>query len=693
MALTPSQNRAVWAIACTPLLLVLACGTPPASPVDTTTADDNGPGSVADVTVDGVDDRVVPGPAVKAGATASVRNETDVSIDATLRFMLDGTVSHLAFVRVLPGTIATVESPRSVDSILMSGIDELGGAIAAIEQIYGTDFSETEPAEFLVTPSTPDPGEDPNDDEPEPAEPPTITLDEPADDVDAELGGVVTARWTDAGGGAGAVVMLYARPLGEPDETLWIPLGPAVGATLDGINDELSLVVQGLPPGLYELVAVIDDGTSSSVSVAPGLLQVSEAPGNEAPAITLMEPSEPVLVQAGGMLVASWEDSDADDNATITFSLETSGPDALVTGSFPVGPPIAEDPDGAGADNAVLLLGDILPGLYDLVATIDDGSLRGTSRVAAAVTIEPLPGNLAPTLTMLSPASDTSASQGGAFYVAWQDDDANDNARISIVLDPDTSGELLDGDEIVLISALSEDDDAADFATLGVPSSVVPGDYRVLGIITDGLVQIVSPAPGLLEVLPIDDADPAPGDDPPDDDEGDADPLFYFVTPSIDLCVGLEEEVEIRINGPLASDADSVDLYLTNRPFGGSLRIVVTPPGGLDVEDPYIITPSEYELPNETLPRSFVLRSYILAEGVTHVIEAPGILWVRPSGEVDPGDIIPMPCDVPVPDGGDVDVSADRTDTDGNVESDDRPDDDSTDASSTADGQRDMIDP
>ena len=87
----------------------------------------------------------------------------------------------------------------------------------------------------------------------------------------------------------------------------------------------------------------------------------------------------------------------------------------------------------------MLTLTDVLPGLFDLVGRISDGELEGVARVERVVRVLPEPENDPPMLVLTQPAAgvEVEIGPGDSFLVAWEDSDADHNARISILLDPD----------------------------------------------------------------------------------------------------------------------------------------------------------------------------------------------------------------------------------------------------------------
>jgi len=488
------------------------------------------------------------GQPLPAGTTAKVRNESDRSADVTVRFVQGDTIVHLAFVRVTPETETSVASLEAADSIQVSGVDEQGSALASATLTFGADFDYTLPAVYTIRPadgadptdpqegpSAPGSSENPGAETPDAAtyERPTIALLEPTDDLRLVLGSTLTVKWEDTSSVSGTVVWLGLRAVNGNTAGDFIPLGPAVGAALDGLNDELLVVVQDVEVGNYEVVARIDDGVQVVSVTSPGIVEVSSDSDNAAPRITLEAPVSLMRLGSLDLLRIAWDDSDPDDNATVWFSLVPTDPDASLGGSFEIGPPVAEDPDGGNRDMGYWWLEDVLPGLYDLVATIDDGDLAGTSRVSGVIRIVPEEDNDAPILVLEEPAEDLDIPLEGSFLVQWSDSDTNDNARVSLMLDPMLSPSGGAADEILLVSSLGEDEDA-DRITLGVPDDTPVGAYRVKGVITDGQIEASTYAPGLLFIgegakalwaggglVPGDDRDPPPPPPPPEDPKDD----------------------------------------------------------------------------------------------------------------------------------------------------------------------------
>jgi hypothetical protein len=511
----------------------------------------------------------------------------------------------------------------------------MGRALPQKSMSFGVDFDAERPAEYTI-PATQNPG-DPEPPRPDPTEPPgdpqppSIEMLEPVADAAVVLGATIRTRWSDESDVLGAVVRIFLEPEGKSGSAGRHPLGPAVGAALDGINDQLVVVVEGIPTGRYAVGAEIDDGTHKVVATAPGRIDVMANVDNVAPKLTIRSPSGLVELMSGEILTVQWDDEDPDDNATITFSLEPAGDAQLATGTFTVGPPIAEDPDGPRQDRASFVLTDVLPGLYDLVGTIDDGELVGTARVASAVRIRPQPDNDAPTLSLVGPGGDLAVEVGESFTVTWVDSDANDDARISLLLDPDTHSIDLDGDEVLLVASLREDPDGpGDQITLGVPLGLAAGTYGVVGVITDGVVQVVARAPGLLNVTV---PEPTGGG-------GDGGPgqvrRISLAEPSAAVHTRLGGSIPVRLeltNIPANSEAKLFISGISH--IGELLRVDVTPPGfSVNINSLISLSAAEQRIPNKWWPRRFSLEAEVVHDGVRYQATAAGAVWIRQEVEI-----------------------------------------------------------
>lgn len=650
-----------------PLEDILTGGAPP--------SDSNSVGDVTDGIAPGNSDGV----GTYSEVRARVRNESSARADVTLRFIRGADVVHLAFVRVLPDSITTVTSPESVEAVELSGVDETGRALQNAVYVYGVDFDVSKPADYLVRdpdePTHPTP-------EPEPVVQLRLSLLAPASAVTVTLGGTLTTRWTDEASTSG-LLTLSLQPLGGTNAGQSVTVGPAIGVALDGINDELTFIVQNVEPGAYQLVGRLEDGTRVRTATAAGRIQVVRDPENVAPTIQFRGVAFPGILSEGESFTVAWDDDDPDDNATITIELAAPGNSEAAGHRIVLGPSIAENPDGSVADSASFVVRGSLPGLYDVVATIDDGTLRGSSRLDRAIRILPPRENDPSQLTLLQPDADIDLEPGRSFLVRWADADTNDDARISLLLDPDLGNGPLDGDEILLAAALSENSDGVgDQLLLGVATDTPLGNYRVVGVITDGLTESLTRAPGILRLK----AAAASGgntndntntnandnsntndngnDNTPDNGNGNgntngndnsgsgggviiiplpdgAEPVVSPLdTPQADQIVVVDgEPVQYVVDAEVVHQPAraSSRIFLSNLTYGGAVRLDVTPDGfPPEAVDPADI-PVELRtdlIPNVAWPRKFNIEVETVSNGLLTLNTSPTPIWILQRVEI-----------------------------------------------------------
>jgi hypothetical protein len=647
--------------------------TPSGSPVDDLAASDPSPApaedvnqetppeqpqaqSVGDVTVEIAGRAFEPGEFESADASISARvlNESEYTIDVTLRFISQETTVHLAYLRVMPETVTTVTSPKPASEVLLSGVDERGQAVPAARFVSGKDFDETTPAVYRfsvvddddeATSEQPEPEEPPVSDrvavevKPEPYFPPLLSMLEPASDVTLALGSALFVQWEDYAVRPGTTVIINLHPVGAREHDQHIQLTPAMGAALDGINDELVMVLESIEEGVYEVVGRIDDGVNQMTAVAPGRVTVRLDEGNEAPVLAITAPLEVVELQAGSALFLSWEDEDADDNATVTFGLVASAQDGTVLAGYAMDSMFSEDPDGS-ADVAYWPLDHVIPGTYDLVGTIDDGKLMGTDRVDGVVVVLPAPDNDAPQIELTAPGAELAIEAGGSITIQWIDSDDNDNALIAFMLDPTLSAPELSGDEIVLTSSVAEDGDGVgDVITLGIPEDVAVGPYRVAALISDGMAQSVAFAPGLVHVeapsLRIDLL-----------------PSIEFIAPADDITIHLGEPIFARAVGEHIPQGSAIRFILSNELDGGEVRINLPQPiveldkaglpfeAGLPFDMEVFLDTEDLPLPADALPRTFSLEVEADLGSILVRATAPGKICIWKELEIVGADVL-----------------------------------------------------
>lgn len=480
-------------------------------------------GEAGDAAAPGSVGQVSPGEGDSAGRDVplppefrlALRNTLDVTIDVTVRQLVSGETRDYSYVSVAPATVSFVAIPGDVDGVLLHVETVDGSGSARVEYHAGLDFDGVTPFEITIdrlfldpAPDPAPPPDEPDDDDgdgsPSPYAPPVIELLEPANDLSVALGSTLALRWTDTSEAPNAVITLWLEPAsGDTPGDDRVQIAPTVAESGDGINDQIHALIQGVEPGSYRVVAEIFDGYQAHASEAPGRLSVYRDALNDAPVITLLGPAMPITVRNGDRIPIQWVDSDADDNASISFSL-VSDVAAQQRWTYALGPAVAEDPDGVW-DSAEWLISGVLPGVYDLEATITDSQLSGSSRLSRVVIVAPEPENAPPSIRVLEPSEGAVTVRNAVLAVAWDDEDANDNAIISLMLDPDLDAALPDGNEFVMFSALAEDPDGdgRDDIRLGLPPELPLGVYRVLAVITDGRIADTGVSPGLVTVTDL----------------------------------------------------------------------------------------------------------------------------------------------------------------------------------------------
>lgn len=440
--------------------------------------------------VGGSDDPVLNPVRPASVSRARVRNESDADADLDVLFFEGDAVVHRASVRVMRQTVTTVSAVGIVDRIEMSGALLRGRALPPAVFHFGEDFDEARPAEYVVR-GSPEP-EVPN----EPATPVlSVAIDQPAERVELPVGSILDVELRGSSSVGEGRIQLFLQADGE---TARVPLiQPRELAGLEA-SELMPVVLERLEPGTYSLVAVLTARGISVEALAAGEVVLVDWGDDAIPVIELLEPARAVTVSREGtdVVVARWLDADEDDDATIELLLEPVAPGIVGLDGFSLSGPLHEDPDGA-ADSAELTFESVLPGLYEVVAYIDDGELSGTSIAGGRVRVLPDVLNEAPSLTMRAPGSAMNVARGQQVRVAWTDGDSNDDAVVSLWLDPDLGVADLSGNEWLLAGGLSEDDTVNE-SGVEVPSAARAGLHRVVGVITDGVHTVTVAAAGTL---------------------------------------------------------------------------------------------------------------------------------------------------------------------------------------------------
>ncbi|GMU22630.1 MAG: hypothetical protein AMXMBFR13_27150 [Phycisphaerae bacterium] len=92
-------------------------------------------------------------------------------------------------------------------------------------------------------------------------------------------------------------------------------------------------------------------------------------------------------------------------------------------------------------------------------------------------------GNTSPTFSFSSPLADVSAEVGEVITLVWSAIDPDNNAAITLLLDPDNV--YGDGDEIIILPLVREDSNVTTFDL--DTSSLEPATYRIVARVNDGI--------------------------------------------------------------------------------------------------------------------------------------------------------------------------------------------------------------
>lgn len=492
-------------------LLLGGCGGGVSGPAPTSTgspategSDAEAPNSVDDVVSDQFPGELggVGGDESPAFAAIAIRNAAESTAAVTVLFAADGVQVHIAYVRVLPGTIVQVSSPSPANRIHINAATDDGALVLNRTFVLGVDYELDEMIEFIFEPNEGDYADDGSANPGDGFAPPVFrVISVEIEGSSAAIGSTVLIQWEDEGGSPQATVGFYLRSSDEEDPmSLGAQVSPQVALSLDGINDEIRLVLSGVAAGEYELLAVVRDETYETTIVAAPQLTLFRDPLNAPPMIRLLTPAQALTTSATDAFDVCWDDADSDSAAVVSFSLFRVMPSGESV-SYPLAGPLPEDPDGA-ADCVRVIPSQVIPGVYDLVAVISDGVLSGVDRRERWIEIRGTETDHPPTLTLLAPTANLATTRGEAIPVSWRDEDSDSSAIISLMLDPDLSGDALDGNEVLLVSALAEDPDGAgnDEIRIGFPIDIAAGEYRLAGTIWDGRTSAVSFAAGRISI-------------------------------------------------------------------------------------------------------------------------------------------------------------------------------------------------
>lgn len=267
--------------------------------------------------------------------------------------------------------------------------------------------------------------------------------------------------------------------------------------------------------------------------------------GNDVPSLTILEPSVDITRGRGDLLLIRWTDSDADDNASISFTLvnTTTNQQVLLIEGL-------EENDTTGPDTVTISTALVPEGSYNLLGVIDDGINDPVSTFATTTEAGASPRRVVvrivgegeggvrtqpPRVAVLSPEFNQSVSQDDTLTVIVQPSllapdasrpyDPDSDITLYIVLDfdlnPNNDDPANPGSNIIRLRTQSVQEDAFEPIRfdIAIDLNQVPprpaGDpYFIRATVDDstnprvhqyavGTINVVSLASGLVDLFDI----------------------------------------------------------------------------------------------------------------------------------------------------------------------------------------------
>jgi flagellar hook assembly protein FlgD len=208
--------------------------------------------------------------------------------------------------------------------------------------------------------------------------------------------------------------------------------------------------------------------------------------------------NNPAIQDVEGLVTIVWQDAEYAANSTITLEVDPDT-DSGNNNETVIRQGVGLKQDGTGDmfdwDGTDTDGNRVAAGAYFLRAVLNAGA---SNELVYLFERKIVVSGVAPTLQLTDPGPDQSPDPGGTVNIAWTDSDPDDDATITLFVDPDT--DVADpshnsGNEITIKGGISEDSDvnSYDWVTAGTAA----GTYTIVGRITDASnSSAISSAPG-----------------------------------------------------------------------------------------------------------------------------------------------------------------------------------------------------
>ena len=268
---------------------------------------------------------------------------------------------------------------------------------------------------------------------------------------------------------------------------VWIAVNESCTAQLTFTKSNVpstNFITMSLTPGtLYQTTTTagelgdwtvnLEAWTSTERAYSTGSFLVIEGQA-ECPSVRVIDPLWDISVTPGGRISISWDGSDPDGDPTKVSLFYDTDTEYYNAGHTTIAQDLTEDGiyiwDTTGVPS----------GSYHILAVISDNMCVSWGFSAGTVSINDTQiSNICPTVSITTPVGMTIVTQGEPVNIAWDGDDPDDAATVSLYYDTDNNWS--NGGYSQIAAGLHEDGSIS-WDTTGVPE----GSYYIAASISDG---------------------------------------------------------------------------------------------------------------------------------------------------------------------------------------------------------------